>query len=86
MNNLTAVSKLTYRNLTHLSVSSYLILSRLTQSVKKNTMLPKRLYRLSEIWLLEYKDWDGFQKKFKLLVVDYIMKFLSANSNNNNGA
>jgi hypothetical protein len=62
------------------------MLSRLTQSVKKNTMLPKRLYRLSEIWLLEYKDWDGFQKKFKLLVVDYVMKFLSANSNNNNGA
>lgn len=49
-------------------------------------MLPKRLYRLSEIWLLEYKDWDVFQKKFKLLVVDYVMKFLSANSNNNNGA
>jgi len=31
MNNLTAVSKLTYRNLTHLSVSSYLILSYLIQ-------------------------------------------------------
>lgn len=53
-----------------------------TASVKKNTALPKRLYRISEIWLLDTKygskEWvSGFMKKFQLLVVDYIVRTLS---------
>lgn len=44
----------------------------LTSSVKKNSWLPKRLMRLSEYVLYDYKNWEGFQKKAKLLVLDYV--------------
>jgi hypothetical protein len=52
----------------------------LTSSVKKTTSLPKRLIRLSEIWLFEYKDWNAFQKKFRQLIVDYIVRILGLES------
>lgn len=48
----------------------------LTSSVKKTSNLPKRLIRISEIWLFEYKDWSGFQKKFQQLVADYVVRIL----------
>eukprot|EP01041_Mallomonas_annulata_P004551 gene4551-9030_t len=44
----------------------------ISSSVKKSTSLPKRLFRLSEYWLFEAKDWDALWKKMKVLVVDYI--------------
>lgn len=46
----------------------------ISSAVKKTTTLPKRLWRVSEIWLFETKDWAGFQKKFQALVVDYLIK------------
>jgi len=46
----------------------------LTATVKKKSWLPKRLIRLSEIWLYEYKDWEGFQKRARTLVWDYILR------------
>ena len=46
----------------------------ISSAVKKSTTLPKRLWRVSEIWLFESKDWAGFQKKFQALVVDYLVK------------
>ena len=54
----------------------------MTASVKKSSSLVKRLHRLSELWLtsdcLHSKtDWVAFQKKFKLLLVDYIMRIVS---------
>lgn len=45
--------------------------SYLSGSVKKSSGLPKRLLRMSEYWLFETKDWEGFVKKFQALVVDY---------------
>ena len=50
------------------------IWSWLSSSVKKNSSLPKRLLRISEFWLFEYKDWEGFLKKIKVLVIDYISR------------
>lgn len=44
----------------------------LTSGVKKTSGLLKRLVRLSEYWLFEYKSWEGFTKKFKALIVDYV--------------
>lgn len=46
----------------------------IASAVKKSTTLPKRLWRVSEIWLFESKDWAGFQKKFQALVLDYLIK------------
>jgi oligosaccharyltransferase complex subunit gamma len=46
----------------------------LTSSVKKSSGLFKRLLRVSEIWIFDYKDWNGFTKKFKMLVVDYLKR------------
>ena len=45
-----------------------------TSSVKKSSGLMKRLLRLSEIWLYDFKDWDSFKGKFKTLVVDYLIR------------
>ena len=50
----------------------------LASSVKKTSYLPKRLLRVSEIWLFEFKDWTGFQKKVKQLLVDYILRVTGA--------
>ena len=48
-----------------------------TGSVKKSTGLAKRLVRLSEFWLgPDCKDWGSFQKKFKLLIVDYLERLV----------
>ena len=59
-------------------------------SIKKSTSLPKRLYRVSQIWLLETKYipsniFDtkvlrGFYKKFDALVVEYIKRQLVSGS------
>lgn len=46
----------------------------MTSSVKKNSGLPKRLWRLSEIWLFEAKEWTAFYKKFEVLIVDYLRR------------
>jgi len=46
----------------------------LVSSVKKSSGLPKRLLRISEIWLFDFKDWESFQKKFEGLVVDYVKR------------
>lgn len=43
-------------------------------ALKKSSSLPKRLFRVSEIWLFEAKDLAGFQKKFQSLVVDYLIQ------------
>jgi hypothetical protein len=53
-------------------------------SIKKSTSLPKRLYRVSQIWLLETKYLPSnvfdtkvlksFYKKFDALVIEYIKR------------
>jgi hypothetical protein len=50
----------------------------ITSGVKKNSDLFKRLLRMSEIWLFEIKglDFEAFEKKFQLLVVDYVKRSL----------
>lgn len=45
-----------------------------SSALKKNSSLPKRLFRVSEVWLFEAKDFAAFQKKFQALVVDYLIK------------
>lgn len=50
----------------------------LTATVKKKSWLPKRLLRLSEYWLYEYKDWEGFQKRAKTLLIDYLLRIVFA--------
>lgn len=52
--------------------------SWITSTVKKNSGLPKRLLRVSEYYLFEYKDWSGLKKKVQVLLVDYVQRtFLS---------
>jgi hypothetical protein len=46
----------------------------ISSSVKKTSSLAKRLLRVSEVWLFESKDWEGFQKKARALVVDYLLQ------------
>jgi hypothetical protein len=48
----------------------------LSSSVKKSSGLLKRLLRLSEIWLYEYKDFQGFKKRSHALLFDYIKRSL----------
>lgn len=50
--------------------------SFITATVKKSSYLPKRLIRLSEIWLFEFKDWKSFNTKFNQLIVDYVTRTL----------
>ena len=50
----------------------------ITSSVKKNSGLLKRLIRVSEIWIYEYKDWTTFQKKASGLTFEYLKKSLVA--------
>lgn len=51
--------------------------SFLTSAVKKSSGLPKRLVRLSEYYLFEYRDFAGFQKKAKQLVFDYLYRIVT---------
>jgi len=44
------------------------------QTVKPSSGLFKRLVRISEYVLKEYKDFDSFGKKFKVIIVDYILE------------
>ena len=48
----------------------------LTSSVKKNSGLAKRLLRVSEIWLFDYKDWPAFLKSVNFYVTDYVVRSL----------
>jgi hypothetical protein len=48
----------------------------LTSSVKKSSGLFKRLLRISEIWIYDYKDFQGFQKKVQVLVIDYLKRVM----------
>ena len=43
----------------------------IASGVKKTSSLPKRLLRLSEIWLYEFKDWASFGKKSQSLLGDW---------------
>ena len=52
----------------------------ITSSVKKSSNLFKRLIRISEIWLFEYKDWNNYNNKVKLLVIDYLIKIFGLQS------
>mmetsp|Transcript_36085 Transcript_36085/g.36770 ORF Transcript_36085/g.36770 Transcript_36085/m.36770 type:complete len:405 (-) Transcript_36085:43-1257(-) len=49
-----------------------IVWSWMTSSVKKNSGLLKRFWRVCEFWLLEFKDWEGMQRKAKILIYDYI--------------
>jgi oligosaccharyltransferase complex subunit gamma len=42
----------------------------LKDPVRKNSSLLKRIYRSSEFFLNEFKDWDSFGKKVRTLLVD----------------
>jgi hypothetical protein len=48
----------------------------LTSAVKKNSGFLKRFFRLGEYVLFELKDWEGFQKKFNSLIVEYGQRLL----------
>lgn len=50
----------------------------LSASTKKSSGLFKRLLRVSEVFLYEFKDWDSFQIKAKSLVWDYAVKELES--------
>jgi len=43
-------------------------------SVRKSSGLPKRILRLSEYWMYEFKDWGSFGKKTKSLLVDFLFR------------
>ena len=51
------------------SVTNYM-----KQTVKPSSGLFKRLVRISEYVLKEYKDYDSFAKKFKVIIVDYFLE------------
>ena len=42
--------------------------------MKKSSGLLKRLVRVSEIWMFEYKNFATFQSRSKVLVMDYIKR------------
>jgi len=44
------------------------------QPVKPSSGFFKRLVRISEYTLNEYKDFDSFWKKFKVIIVDYLLE------------
>ena len=52
----------------------------ISSSVKKNSWLPKRIYRLCEFFLsnefdiFDASDWGLLQKKFKTLIIDYVVR------------
>ena len=58
----------------------------MSSSVKKNSGLPKRFYRLIEIYLSDDfdvfngDDWRRLQKKFQTLIIDYIMRVMGFSS------
>ena len=58
----------------------------MSSSVKKDSWLPKRIYRLLEIFLsddfdlFDSQDWRKLQQKFQTLIVDYIMRVLGFSS------
>lgn len=54
----------------------------LRSSVKKDSGILKRLLRSSEVWLMEAKDFSAFQKKFDLLVVEYVKRLLPSKGSN----
>jgi hypothetical protein len=49
----------------------------LSSGVKKNSGILKRCYRLSEMYLKEYKDLNSFKKKIEVVLVDYIKKLMN---------
>lgn len=46
----------------------------MSSSVKKNSGIVKRFLRLSELWLVEVKDFETLRKKFDLLIVEYVKR------------
>jgi hypothetical protein len=66
------VSKTAWYNLKDTVPSE--VWSYMTSSVKKNSDFFKRFIRLSEVWLFETKDFEGFQKKFNQLIVEYVKR------------
>ena len=40
-------------------------------SLKKSSSLPKRILRISEIWMSDFKDWNSFGKKVGAILADY---------------
>ena len=55
-----------------------------SSSVKKSSGIIKRLIRVSEIWIYEYKDFDGFLRRANILVGDYLKRFLFKSSGSSN--
>eukprot|EP01038_Epipyxis_sp_PR26KG_P005135 gene5135-7151_t len=49
-----------------------------SSTIKKSSSLPKRLFRISEIWLYETKDLIAFRKKFDLLIIDYLKRWFQS--------
>lgn len=50
----------------------------LSSSVKKSSGVLKRLLRVSEIYLWEFKDLQSLQKRAKPILFDYLKKYLSS--------
>jgi hypothetical protein len=48
----------------------------IASGVKRSSSLPKRLLRLSEIWMFEFKDWASFGKKAQSLMGDWVAQLL----------
>jgi hypothetical protein len=48
----------------------------MTSPVKKSSTLLKRVVRLGQYWLYDYKDRKQFASKVKNLIVDYLRRTL----------
>ena len=48
----------------------------LSGGVRKDSTLLKRLVRLSEVYVREFKDLHSFRKKAKIILTDYVKKLL----------
>lgn len=48
----------------------------LSGGVRKDSNLVKRLFRLSEVYVKDFKDMESFQKKAKIILTDYLKKLL----------
>lgn len=49
-------------------------LSVVSGPVKKQSRLWKRLLRVSELFLFDFRNWPSFKQRFQILLVDYLMR------------
>lgn len=60
-------------NTTHKQVATFLF-----GNMKKGSGLARRLLRVTQLWLYEFKDWPSFSKTATNLVVNHAKRQLAA--------